>query len=149
MPSQTPGAGRTDSEKSLSQTALVCSRAVQPQGPSFSLAEEDLDRLADSYAQPGAFTSSIGWYRAGSGTVATSLAERAPDPAERIRPPARVLWPAHDPLFPPAWGERLGEFFADVTVVHLPDAGHFVPLEAPEAVASAVREMLAGTPAAG
>jgi hypothetical protein len=26
--------------------------------------------------------------------------------------PATVLWPEHDPLFPPEWSDRIGEFFA-------------------------------------
>ena len=55
-----------------------------------------------------------------------------------------VLWPAHDPLFPSAWGDRLDEFFADVAVTPLPDSGHFVPLEAPDAFASAIRAALGG-----
>jgi pimeloyl-ACP methyl ester carboxylesterase len=113
-------------------------------GPSFAPSEDDLDRLTAGYAQPGAFTSSIGWYRAGQGIVARSLAEQVPDPADRIRVPAHVLWPGHDPLFPPEWGDRLDEFFADVTVTPLPDAGHFVPIEAPEVFASAIRTALDG-----
>ena len=105
----------------------------------WSPAAEDLHRLVDRYAAPGAFTASIAWYRAGAGAVARSLTEVAPDPVDRITTPTRVLWPAHDPLFPVAWADRLGEFFADVTVTVLPGTGHFVPLEAPEAFASAIR----------
>jgi pimeloyl-ACP methyl ester carboxylesterase len=101
-----------------------------------------LDRLADAYAEPGAFTASIGWYRAGSGTVATSLAERTPAAADRIAVPTTVLWPEHDPLFPPAWGDRLGEFFSRVTVRVLPAVGHFVPVEAPRALADAISTAL-------
>jgi pimeloyl-ACP methyl ester carboxylesterase len=108
-------------------------------GPGFELAGADLDRLVDRYAAPGAFTASIGWYRAGSGTVATSLAETAPAPEDRIAQPTQVLWPDHDPLFPPQWSDRLAAFFADVTVTRMPDAGHFSPLEAPEAFATAIR----------
>ena len=74
--------------------------------------------------------------------VATSLAERAPAPADRIAQPTRVLWPEHDPLFPPAWGDRLDTFFADLTVTPLPGAGHFSPLEAPQAFAGAIRGLL-------
>jgi len=55
-----------------------------------------------------------------------------------------VLWPGHDPLFPPEWANRLAEFFSDVTGTPLPDAGHFVPLEAPDAFASAIRVALGG-----
>jgi pimeloyl-ACP methyl ester carboxylesterase len=107
-------------------------------GPDFVLSDDQLDHLVSHYARPGAFTASIGWYRAGAGAVALSQAERAPDPADRVTTPTTVLWPLHDPLFPVAWSDRLGEFFADVRMVHLPDAGHFTPVEAPEAFAAAI-----------
>ena len=110
-------------------------------GPAFELSEVDLDRLVAQYVEPGAFGASIAWYRAGSGMVATSLAEVPPAPEERLAQPTRVLWPEHDPLFPPAWADRLDEWFADVTVTPLPGAGHFSPLEAPEAYATAIRGM--------
>jgi pimeloyl-ACP methyl ester carboxylesterase len=111
-------------------------------GPSFTPADEDLDRLAETYARPGAFTASIGWYRQGPGILARGLAEQAPSPEDRLAVPTQVLWPAHDPLFPPAWADRLGEFFADVTLTPVPDSGHFVPLEAPEEFAAAIRAVL-------
>jgi len=112
-------------------------------GPAFALADTDLDALVEDYALRGAFTASIAWYRAGSGTVAMSVAERPPAPADRIAQPTRVLWPEHDPLFPIAWGDRLDQHFARVTVTRLPGSGHFVPLEAPEALAGAIRESAA------
>jgi pimeloyl-ACP methyl ester carboxylesterase len=112
-------------------------------GPAFELADPDLDRLVERYAEPGAFIASIGWYRAGSGTVATSLAERTPAPAERIAQPTRILWPEHDPLFPREWGDRLGAHFSRFTVTLMANAGHFSPLEAPQAFATAIRETLA------
>jgi pimeloyl-ACP methyl ester carboxylesterase len=55
--------------------------------------------------------------------------------------PTHALWPAHDPLFPAAWADRLDEFFTDVTLTPLPDSGHFVPLEAPDAFAAAIRSV--------
>jgi pimeloyl-ACP methyl ester carboxylesterase len=111
-------------------------------GPAFELDDSDLDRLVDRYAEPGAFTASIGWYRAGSGIVASSLAETAPAPADRIAQPTRVLWPDLDPLFPREWSDRLDAFFADVIFTSMPEAGHFSPLEAPRAFAAAIRELL-------
>jgi pimeloyl-ACP methyl ester carboxylesterase len=107
-------------------------------GPSYVPSESDLDHLVDVYSPPGAFTASIAWYRAGSGTIATSLAERAPEPAERIGAPTTVLWQEHDPLFPFEWSDRLDEFFADVTLQRLAGVGHYTPLEAPEAFAAAI-----------
>jgi pimeloyl-ACP methyl ester carboxylesterase len=111
-------------------------------GPMLHQTEADLDRLVDVYGAPGAFTASIGWYRAGSGTVARSLAETAPEPDDRIAVPATILWPELDPLFPYHWSDRLGEFFSDATLHPLPGVGHFSPLEAPERFASAIRDAL-------
>jgi pimeloyl-ACP methyl ester carboxylesterase len=113
-------------------------------GPSFEPDDRRLDHLAEVYSPPGAMTASVAWYRAGSGMVAMSLAERAPAPADRLAVPTTILWPEHDPLFPPAWSDRLGEFFGDVEVRHLAGVGHFTPVEAPGAFADAIRGALAG-----
>jgi pimeloyl-ACP methyl ester carboxylesterase len=108
-------------------------------GPSFRLADADLEHLVAGYGAPGAFVASIGWYRAGAGSVARSLAEQAPEPADRLAVPVTVLWPEHDPLFPVAWSDRIGEFFADARLTMLPGAGHFSPLEAAGTFAAALR----------
>jgi pimeloyl-ACP methyl ester carboxylesterase len=100
------------------------------------------DELVALYARPGAFRASIAWYRAGAGSVARSLAERAPAPLDRVAVPTTVLWPEHDPLFPVAWSDRLEDFFADIELHVLAGVGHFVPLEAPAAVAEAVTRRL-------
>jgi pimeloyl-ACP methyl ester carboxylesterase len=114
-------------------------------GPSFTLGEADLDHLVAAYGMPGAFTASIGWYRSGGGAVARSLAEKPPAPEDRIAVPAVVLWPEHDPLFPPAWADRVEEFFSDITVHFVEGAGHFAPLEYPGQFAAAIRDELAGS----
>ena len=64
--------------------------------------------------------------------------ERAPDPAARIAVPATVLWPEYDPLFPRAWSDRIGEFFAAAELAWLDGAGHFSPLEAAGEFAAAI-----------
>src|SRR6266571_18083 len=107
-------------------------------GPSFRPAAADLDRLAGLNGQPGAFTASIAWYRAGSGSVAHSLAEQAPRPDGRVHVPTTVVWPRHDPLFPAAWSDRLDEFFDAVRLRWLPESGHFSPMEAPEVFAAEI-----------
>jgi len=107
-------------------------------GPGYEPGAGHLDHLVSVYGPPGAFAASIAWYRAGAGSVATSLAERAPALAERIAVPATVLWPEHDPLFPREWSDRIGEFFAAAELTWLDGAGHFSPLEAPAAFAAAV-----------
>ncbi len=114
-------------------------------GPDFQQPEADLDRLADLYGAPGAFSASIGWYRAGSGMVATSLAEKTPAPEDRIAVPTTILWPDHDPLFPPSWADRLEDFFSAATLQTLSGVGHFVPLEAAPQFAAAIRASTSGS----
>jgi pimeloyl-ACP methyl ester carboxylesterase len=109
-------------------------------GPGFTPDQARLDHLVEAYGPPGALTASVGWYRAGSGMVATSLAERAPAPEDRLAVPTTVLWPEHDPLFPPAWSDRLGEFFTAAELRLLDGVGHFTPVEAPQAFAAAIRQ---------
>jgi pimeloyl-ACP methyl ester carboxylesterase len=111
-------------------------------GPGYTVDPVQLDRLVTVYGPPGAFTASIGWYRAGAGAVATALGETPPARADRIASPTRILWPEHDPLFPRAWGDRLDEFFADAAVQILPGVGHFSPLEAPDAWATAILDVM-------
>jgi pimeloyl-ACP methyl ester carboxylesterase len=106
-------------------------------GPRFALTDEHVEHLVSVYASPGAFSASLNWYRVGPGGLGRVLAEQPPAPAERIAASTTVLWPEHDPLFPAAWADRLGEFFADVHVRRI-DAGHFLPLEAPGEFAAAV-----------
>ena len=72
-----------------------------------------------------------------------------PERHERIAVPTTVLWPELDPLFPPAWGDRLDEFFAEVTLTSLPGVGHFVPIEAPDEFAAAIRAALAASARTG
>jgi pimeloyl-ACP methyl ester carboxylesterase len=111
-------------------------------GPDFELSPDHLEHLVSVYAEPGAFAASIGWYRAGAGSVARSVSERTPRPEDRLAVPTTVLWPEHDPLFPRAWSDRLGEFFADVRLRHLDGVGHFTPVESPDTFAAAVRAAL-------
>ena len=105
-------------------------------GPDFEPTEDRLDHLAGVYGAPGAMTASIGWYRAGSGMVASSLAET--DSPEPIATPTTVLWQSDDPLFPRAWADRLDRFFSRVELRPLDGVGHFTPLEAPQAFADAI-----------
>jgi pimeloyl-ACP methyl ester carboxylesterase len=107
-------------------------------GPGYEPADADLDHLVAAYGPPGAFAASIAWYRAGAGAVATSLAEKAPAPQDRIAVPARVLWPEFDPLFPREWSDRIGDFFSAAQLTELDGVGHFSPREAPRQFAGAI-----------
>lgn len=105
--------------------------------PGWALDEPRFEEIVALYSRPGAFTSSVAWYRSGSAGVQTALTERAPAPHDRIAVRTTILWPEHEPLFPPQWADRLGEFFSDYELQPVPGAGHFLPREAPERVAEA------------
>jgi pimeloyl-ACP methyl ester carboxylesterase len=101
------------------------------------LAPEELDAVAALYARPGALRASIAWYRAGSG--ATSQPAVPEDPPLALTVVALVG--TRDPLFPADWSDRLDLDFARVDRRVLEGVAHFVPLEAPDAVARAVRDV--------
>ncbi|GAB09470.1 haloalkane dehalogenase [Gordonia araii NBRC 100433] len=53
--------------------------------------------------------------------------------------PALAVWGMRDPVFrPKACLPRIASAFADLTIVELPDSGHFVPEEAPGEIAAAI-----------
>jgi pimeloyl-ACP methyl ester carboxylesterase len=84
------------------------------------------------YSEPGAMTAGFAWYRQNTSYAA----------AEPISTRTIVLWPELDPLFPPDWADAIGDWFTDVDLRILPGVGHFVPLEAPDAVVEAVLSLL-------
>jgi len=52
------------------------------------------------------------------------------------------VWGTLDTALLPVQLEGLDRLVEDLQIVRVPDAGHFVPWEAPEAVADALREFL-------
>ena len=62
------------------------------------------------------------------------------DKLERIKVPTLILFGAHDKVVPPANAALLAEKIPGSIVVILPDAGHFFPIEIPEAASHAVIE---------
>ncbi len=111
-------------------------------GPDYSVDDARIDHLVSMYGSPGAFLASINWYRAGPAATDRYLAERPPDSTDVITVPSAVLWPGEDPLFPYEWSDGLHAYFSDVRIQRLENVGHFVPVEAAAAFASAVRGYL-------
>lgn len=55
-----------------------------------------------------------------------------------IKVPTLILFGAHDKVVPPANADLLAAKIPDNNVIILPDAGHFFPMETPEAASQAV-----------
>ena len=108
--------------------------------------------IAD-WSQPGALTAMLNWYRAAPIMVPPpGVTIPLPDAllrlAKRIVLPTLVIWGMRDKALLPVQLEGLEEVVADLSVVRVADAGHFVPWEAPDAVAGALAHFLAGEPVA-
>ena len=105
-----------------------------------SVRPREFEAIVDAFAAPGRIEASFGLYRSGILEGSSEGVEDAGPLA--IQVPTTVLWGDADPVLPSAWADRIPEFFPKSTVRVLPGVGHFVPLEAPEDVADAIREVL-------
>lgn len=60
----------------------------------------------------------------------------------RLTIPTLVIWAMDDLALPPENLDGLDDIIDDLTIVQVPDCGHFVPWEAPHAVNAAMEEFL-------
>lgn len=111
-------------------------------GPGWSISDAELEHLVDAFATENDMRGSFAYYRA---RAATRAAEASQEPALlRLRQPAFVCWGRADPLMRSEWSDRLAEYFDLQSLELLEQVGHFVPLEAPDAVARNVRRAIEG-----
>lgn len=104
----------------------------------------------DEWSQPGALTAMLNWYRA-SAIVVPAPGEDAPRPAFLDAPfppvtqPTLVIWGMQDQALLPVQLKDMDKVVPILTLVEIPDAGHFVPWEKPEAVTRSMLAWLAET----
>ena len=113
-----------------------------------SVSEEEKQQYIAEWSQPGGMLPMLNWYRATKLIVPPPGATVAvPDfllrAFSKIHVSTLVVWGMKDPALLPLQLEGLEALVDDLTVVKLPDAGHFAPWEAPDQVASALRDFLA------
>ncbi len=104
--------------------------------------------LADWSQEPGGMLPMLNWYRASKLMVPPpGVTLPLPDFLLRAFPkihvPTLVVWGMKDPALLPIQLEGLEELVDHLKIVRVPGAGHFAPWEAPEPVASALRDFLA------
>ena len=108
--------------------------------------------LAD-WSQPGALAAMFNWYRAARLVVpppgaTVPLPDWLLSAFPSVKIPTLVVWGMMDSALLPLQLDGLDRLVDDLTVVRVPDAGHFAPWEAPDAVAAALLPFLAGSGAA-
>ena len=108
---------------------------------------EERQRYIDDWSRPGAMTAMLNWYRA-SKLVVPPMGATVPLPdlvwraIPKVRIPALVVWGMRDTALLPLQLDGLDQVVDDLRIERLPDAGHFAPWEAPDAVAGALLEFL-------
>ena len=112
-----------------------------------SVSEDEKREYIAEWSQPGGMLPMLNWYRA-SRLMVPPPGATVPLPDfllrafPKIRVPTLVVWGLKDPALLPLQLEGLDALVDDLTVVRLPEAGHFAPWEAPDQVASALRDFL-------
>ena len=102
--------------------------------------------IAD-WSQPGALTAMLNWYRA-SRMIVPPPGVTVPLPDlllrafPRVKVPTLVVWGMLDRALLPLQLDGLDALVDDLTIVRLPDIGHFAPWEAAEQVGGALRDFL-------
>jgi len=108
--------------------------------------------IAD-WSQPGAMTAMLNWYRASKvvvppPAVSLPLPKWVLDTFPEVKVPTLVIWGMKDVALLPLQLDGLARLVQDLTIVRLPNAGHFAPWEASGDVAAALQPFLEGQPAA-
>lgn len=111
--------------------------------------EAEKQQYLSEWAQPGALTAMLNWYRAAALIVPPpGITVPLPDwllmAFPKVKVPTLVVWGMKDSALLPLQLDGLEALVADLTIARIPDAGHFTPWEAPEAVAAALDPFLAG-----
>ena len=112
--------------------------------------EERAELLKDWQDRDSAFAM-LNWYRASPIDIPPLDAPYelpagwTPPPLPNLTIPTLVVWGMNDLALPPENLEGLDEIIDDLTVVEVPDSGHFVPWEAPGEVNAAIEDFLTRT----
>jgi pimeloyl-ACP methyl ester carboxylesterase len=92
---------------------------------------------ADAMREPGRLTAALNWYRALGAEAVRRLGV--------ITVPTTYVWSDRDPVFRTTAALRTGDWVtADYQLVAMRDVGHWVPEEAPKALATAILRRIGG-----
>lgn len=113
-----------------------------------AISADDKAAYIDEWSQPGALTGMLNWYRASPMQVPAPDAPAVSTPFldapfPRLTMPVLVIWGMQDEALLPCQLDGLDTHIADLTIIRVAEAGHFIPWEQPEAVTKAMRGWLA------
>jgi pimeloyl-ACP methyl ester carboxylesterase len=101
--------------------------------------DDVVDTFTDNFLKPGNLAGGFAHYRAAHAGRVKMMKGEAPK-LPPITVPTCVRWAEHDPLFPYAWTDKLGETFSNLDLAMFAGVGHFPHREDPDRA----REEIAG-----
>lgn len=101
-----------------------------------AFSEEDLERYGKSWAQPGALTGMLNWYRA------LPKGSFRQTPKRKIDVPVRILWGLGDQFLSPQLAKESMKFCTDAELIFIGQATHWVHHEQPWIVNRLIKEFL-------
>lgn len=125
-------------------------KAVKWDRPS-TMEQEERDALLKDWSNKDNAMAMLNWYRASPMVVPPMDApfelpsDHQPFPLPNLTIPTLVIWAMDDLALPPSNLEGLDKIIDDLTLVQVPDCGHFVPWEAPEKFNTALEDFLEQT----
>lgn len=99
--------------------------------------DDVLEAFVDNFMKDGNLAGGFAYYRAAHAGRIRMLKGEAPRLAP-IEVPTCIRWAEHDPLFPYAWTDRLGETFSNLDLAMFRGVGHFAHREDPDRAASEI-----------
>jgi pimeloyl-ACP methyl ester carboxylesterase len=112
-----------------------------------AVSAEERAAYLDEWSQDGALTAMFNWYRASPTDVpamdeVVETNEFLQKPFPKLHIPTLIVWGMKDPALLPCQLEGIEAFVPNVTVIRIPEAGHFSLWEAPEAATNAMKDWL-------
>lgn len=116
-----------------------------------AMEDEERKALFEDWSNPETALAMLNWYR-GSPMVVPPMdapfelpADYQPMALPNLTIPTLVIWAMDDLALPPSNLEGMEDIIDNLTLVQVPDCGHFVPWEAPAKFNAALEEFLEKT----
>jgi pimeloyl-ACP methyl ester carboxylesterase len=97
-------------------------------GAKRAVSDQDVEMYREAWAQPGALTAMLNWYRA------VLRRKFEPVPKASITLPVHIIWGQQDVAALPALAEASKALCANAKLTFLPDATHWVAHDEPQRV---------------
>jgi pimeloyl-ACP methyl ester carboxylesterase len=114
-----------------------------------AMTPEDLDVYRANALRPGGMKAMLNWYRAAFRNRFSQEKSAGPKAHGKIQVPTLLLWGEKDVALGIKTVLGTDEFVEHLTVRYIPDAGHFLPEEAPHEVNEMMRTWLERAPVPG